>query len=250
MADELIRVGDGFYNIRGSFKLAGLIDIGTQASLVQLQRGDFVLLDSYPLTGELARRVLELTDQGRAVRAILNLHPFHTTHVAATAEQFPRAMLYGTLRHKQQAPSLNWQPLHTDDQALHDQFAGDLTFSVPRGVDLIPHSSALHFASVLAVHNASRTLHVDDTLSWSSLPLMQGLSFHPTLRFALHKRPGAAAAFRSWAEQLASTCAGLQHLCTAHARKLPQLENSIEHSVNEALGRISGMLDTHVKRYG
>jgi hypothetical protein len=250
MADELIRIGDGFYNIRGSFKLAGLIDIGTQASLVQLQRGDFVLLDSYPLTGEVAERVLSLTDQGRAVRAILNLHPFHTTHVAATAEQFPQAELYGTLRHKQQAPQLNWQALHTDDQALHDQFAEDLTFTVPRGVDLIPHSSALHFASVLAVHNASRTLHVDDTLSWSSLPLLKGLSFHPTLRFALHKRPGAAAAFRSWAEQLAATCAGLQQLCTAHARKLPELENSIEHSVNEALGRVSGMLDTHAKRYG
>jgi hypothetical protein len=93
-------------------------------------------------------------------------------------------------------------------------------------------------------------LHVDDTLSWSSLPLLKRLSFHPTLRFALHKRPGAAAAFRSWAEQLAARCAGLQQLCTAHARKLPELENSIEHSVNEALGRVSGMLDTHAKRYG
>lgn len=250
MADELIQVGDGFYNIRGSFKLAGLIDIGTQASLVQLQRGDFVLLDSYPLTGELARRVLLLTDQGRAVRAILNLHPFHTTHVAATAEQFPNAELYGTLRHKQQAPSLRWQPLHTDDRALHDQFAEDLSFTVPRGVDLIPQSSALHFASVLAVHNASRTMHVDDTLSFTSLPLLKGLSFHPTLRFALQKRAGAAAEFRSWAEQLASTSAGLQQLCTAHSRKLPELDTSIEHSVKGALDRISGMLDAHAKRYG
>ena len=84
MADELIQIADGFWNIRGSFKIAGLIDVGTQMSLVQLRSGDFVLLDSYALSGEVERQVRALTDGGRAVRAILNLHPFHTVHVPAT----------------------------------------------------------------------------------------------------------------------------------------------------------------------
>lgn len=250
MTDKLIKIADRFWNVRGSFKLAGLIDLGTQTSLVQLQTGDFVLLDSYELSGEVAAQVRALTDRGRAVRAIINLHPFHTLHVPAVAQQFPQAALYGTLRHKQRAPSLRWQQLNTDDPALHDQFADDFAFSVPRGVDLIPRSSALHFASVLALHKASRTLHVDDTLSWTSLPLLRGLRFHPTLRFALLKRPGAASEFRAWAQELLSKCSDIQHLCTAHSRQLPDTTQSIQQRVREALDDISPMLDAHTKRYG
>jgi hypothetical protein len=250
MADELIQIADQFWNIRGSFKLAGLIDVGTQSSLVQLQRGDFVLLDSYALTGDVERQVRALTDQGRAIRAVLNLHPFHTVHVPRVAEQFPNAELYGTSRHKRLAPSLRWQSPTTDDPRLHELFADDFSFTVPRGVDLVPSSSRLHFASVLAQHLPSSTLHVDDTLSWSSLPLMRGLSFHPTLRFALHKRAGAAAEFRAWAEQLITMSGSVRHLCTAHSRKLPDAEQSVSERVRGALRSVSGMLDAHARRYG
>src|SRR5689334_12859818 len=104
MADQLIHIADGFWNLRGSFKVAGLLDVGTQASLVRLGGGDFVLLDSYKLTGKVAQEIFALTEGGRLVRAILNLHPFHTTHCAAMAQQFPGALLYGTRRHKAQAP--------------------------------------------------------------------------------------------------------------------------------------------------
>lgn len=250
MADELIQIADGFWNIRGSFKIAGLIDVGTQMSLVQLRSGDFVLLDSYALSGEVERQVRALTDGGRAVRAILNLHPFHTVHVPATASQFPSAELYGTRRHKERAPGLRWQALCCDDPALHTKFAEDLAFTVPRGVDLIPDNQAIHFSSVLAIHRASRTLHVDDTLTWSALPLVGGLKFHPTLRFALQKRPGAAAEFRAWAQELAGTCDDLQHLCTAHSRKLPDTDQPIATRVRAALGGITGLLNKHTRRYG
>jgi len=252
VADRIIKIADDFWNIRGSFKLAGVFDVGTQTSLVRLKRGDFVLLDSYRLTGEVEREVLAHTDGGRAVRAILNLHPFHTAHMQASAQQFPRAALYGTERHKARAPSLPWQALRTDDRALHEQFADDLTFSVPRGVDLVPDSDLLHFASVLAFHATSGTLHVDDTLSFSNMPLMKGIKFHPTLRFALHKRPGAAAEFRAWSEELVQLCGGVQQLCTAHARALPPAatpESSTSDRVREAISDISKMLDSHARRY-
>jgi hypothetical protein len=250
MADELIHIADGFWNVRGSFKLAGLLDLGTQTSLVQLQRGDFVLLDAYALSGEVAQQVLSLTDGGKAIRAIVNLHPFHTVHVSAIAEQFPRAQLYGTRRHKLQAPSLRWEALQSDEPALHALFADDLSFSVPRGVDFIPASSALHFSSVLALHRASRTLHVDDTLSWSSLPLFGGLKFHPTLRFALQHQPGAAAEFRAWAEELLALCEDVQHLCTAHTRALPGKEQSVVERVRAAVSGVEPLLAAHARRYG
>lgn len=250
MTDQLIKIADGFWNIRGSFKLAGLIELGTQASLVQLRSGDFVMLDSYALEGEVERQVRALTDQGRAVRAILNLHPFHTVYVPRMAEQFPNAQLYGTSRHKQRAAALRWERMHVDDPALHAQFADDFSFTVPSGVDLVPSNSSIHFASVLALHKASGTLHVDDTLSWSSLPWVGGLKFHPTLRFALQKRAGAAAEFRAWAEQLVVTCDHVHHICTAHTKKLPSADRSPSERVRAALRDVSSMLDAHARRYG
>jgi hypothetical protein len=184
------------------------------------------------------------------VRAILNLHPFHTTFVGAAAEQFPNARLYGTRRHRARAPGLRWESLHTEDEALHAQFADDFSFSVPRGVDLVAQSEAIHFGSVLALHKASKTLHVDDTLSWSTLPLLRGLKFHPTLRFALQRRAGAAADFRAWAQELVGTCGDVQHICTAHSRMLPDTEHSVQSRVRGALVSVSGLIDSHARRYG
>lgn len=253
MTDRLIKIADGFWNVRGSFKVGGLFDVGTQTSLVRLGRGDFVLLDAYRLTGDVEREVLALTDGGKAVRAILNLHPFHTVHVAASAVQFPHAQLYGTRRHKSRAPALAWHALQTDDAALHEQFADDFTFSVPRGVDFIPTKEGLHFSSVLALHKPSGTLHVDDTLSFMNVPLVGGLKFHPTLRFVLQKRPGAAAEFRAWAEEVAVLCGGVHQLCTAHARTLPPPSGTafpLSERVRGLLADASKMLDAHARRYG
>ena len=71
MADRLVQIADGFWNVRGSFKVAGLLDVGTQMSLVRRQSGDFILLDSYTLRGEVQQQLLALTEQGRAIHAVL-----------------------------------------------------------------------------------------------------------------------------------------------------------------------------------
>lgn len=249
MTDHLVEVADGFWNVRGSFKVAGLLDVGTHISLVRLRDGSFALLDSYTLRGEVEQQVLALTDQGRAVRAILNLHPFHTVHLSASAKQFPNARLYGTRRHKTREPQLRWEALHTDDEALHAQFADDFAFSVPRGVDFIPKNEQLHFASVLALHKASGVLHVDDTLTWTSLPFFGGLTFHPTLRFVLQKRPGAVAEFRAWTQELITLSESARHVCTSHMRPLCPSEN-LTQRVRGAVDRVSRMLDAHERRYG
>ena len=248
--DRFVEIADGFWNIRGSFKLLGLFDAGTQTSLVRLSGGGYVLLDAYRASGEADRELLARTDQGREIRAVLNLHPFHTLHVRAVAQQFPHARLYGTRRHKALAPELPWEALHTDDPALHALFADDFRFSVPRGVDLVPSSDRLHFSSVLVLHRATGTLHVDDTLTWMNVPLFGGLRFHPTLRFALHKRPGAAAEFRAWAEELLELCGDVKHICTAHARPLPPADQSAVERVRGALGHVAKRLDAHERRYG
>ena len=86
-------------------------------------------------------------------------------------ERYPRAKLYGTARHVSRFPDLPWQKTRTEQRRLHTMFARDFEFSVPRGVDFISANENVHFASVLALHRASQTIHVDDTLMYSRLPL-------------------------------------------------------------------------------
>ena len=251
--DELIKIAEGFWNIRGSHKIAGLLDVGTQSSLARLSTGRFVLLDAYTLEGKILEQVMGLTDNGEAIEAVLHLHPFHTIHVEAVAKLLPDALQYGTRRHVELAPEMRWESLHTNDEALHARYAKDFIFSVPQGVDFISDNDKVHFASVLAIHKASRTMHVDDTLSWVDLPLVGGLSFHPTLRWALQERAGAADEFCAWALALITQCQEVEHICTAHGRSLTPdgvLEPSIAGRVEIALTEVGSVLDSHKQKYG
>lgn len=251
MADSIVEIADDFWNIRGSFKLAKLLDVGTQMSLVRRPSGRFVLLDSYGIAGEVLERVLARTEGGHAIEAILNLHPFHTVHVEALARRFPDARLYGTRRHVARAPQLAWQAIHSEDPELAELFP-ELDFTVPPGVDFIPSDENLHFASVLAFHPASRTLHVDDTLMHVPLPLLGGVVFHPTLAKVLQPRAGAAAEFRTWASELVERCRSVEHLCTAHARRLPPPphDGSYASAVQRALTNVDAKLRAHERRFG
>lgn len=250
MADDWVETGPRFWNIRGSLKVAGIFEAGTQMSAVRLSSGRFALLDSYTPDPTTRRRLLELTDGGHAVACILNLHPFHTLHVANLVELFPNAKLYGTDRHAALFPHLPWQATRTDSAALGDLFGDDLKFSVPRGVDFIPDKPRLHFASVLAFHPASGTLHVDDTLTWIDLPLVGGLRFHPSLPDVLQKRPDAVREFRSWLDALRALFADVKTICPAHMKTLPPSDGQQRRRLDAAIDKIGKVLDRHEHAYG
>jgi hypothetical protein len=248
----LIKVADDFLNIRGSFKVGGLIDVGTQCSLVRRASGKFVFLDSYTLSGKVQRDVDALTNGGNDVEAILNLHPFHTVHVRAMHQRYPKARLYGTARHLSRLPDLPWEKTRTEQARLHKLFEEDFEFSVPRGVDFISANENVHFSSVLVLHRASRTIHVDDTLMYVRLPLparvlgfRDVLLFHPTLRQALEKRKGAGQDFREWAEELAAGWRDAENLCAAHTTALTAAQNrgaSVHDRILAALEKVAGTL--------
>ena len=260
MRPHTLHIADDFWNIRGSFKIVGVVDIGTQASLVRRRNGRFVFLDSYALTGAVEREVLELTRGGKDVDAILNVHPFHTVFARKMHERFPHAKLYGTARHVSRFPELPWETLRTEDPELHAIFGDDFEFSVPRGVDFISSNENVHFSSVLVLHRASKTIHVDDTIMYIDLPrvmrllgLSDSMSFHPTLAKALEKRPGAAQDFRDWAAELAERWRDARNLCAAHTATLTARENkgaSIHARLVEALGKVDGRLTAHERKYG
>jgi hypothetical protein len=260
MANQILQVSEDFWNIRGSFRIGGVIDVGTQASLVRLASGRFVFLDAYTLRGSVRREVEALTGDGRDVEAILNLHPFHTVHVRRMHDQFPQARLYGTARHLEKFPELPWGVLLTDDPELHRRYDADFEFSVPRGVDFISADENVHFSSVLALHRASRTIHVDDTLIYVRLPLLMrwfgladALSFHPTLNKALERRAGAARDFRGWANSLIEAWGDAENLCAAHTAALlaeAYRGRPLYQRLRKALDRAESVLKAHEKRYG
>ncbi|RYH09286.1 hypothetical protein [Tropicimonas sp. IMCC6043] len=259
MSTDILQTGDGFWNIRGTFRAFGLVDVGTQASLVRRAGGGFLLLDSWTLTDAQKRAVHALTDGGAAIEAILNLHPFHTLHCEAMHRDFPAAKLYGTRRHLEKLPHLPWQDGVTEDPETQALFAEDLDFFVPRGTVFIPENDRLHFASVQALHRASRTLHVDDTLMFIRPPALlrafgmrPRVAFHPTLRHVLEPRAGAAEEFRAWAMELAEANAETKTLCAAHMTgpfaPAPG-EKTIRARILAALKRVEPILADHARKH-
>ncbi len=255
---DMIEIEDGFWNIRGSFKVGGVVEIGTQASLVRLSDGDFVMLDTCLLSPEMISKINLLTEGGKRIKAILNLHPFHTVYVKKMHECFPDAALYGTSRHLSKLPELPWEPLCTEDPELHKLFDEDFRFSVPKGVDFVSANENVHFSSVLVFHLSSKTIHVDDTLVFSELPEVMGLvgyrnvlSFHPTLLMALQKRQEAAEEFETWARGLADQWCEAENLVAAHTAPLIGKEStgpSIQTRIMNALNSVKWMLAGHKLR--
>ena len=251
------QLADDFWNIRGSFRIAKVIDIGTQMSLVRRRDGRFLLIDSYDVSGADRAELLRLTGGGAGIDAILNVHPFHTLHCRAAHRLAPSARLFGTRRHRDQAPDLPWQDGVFEDAGTQAQFTEDLDFSVPDGADLVTPDDSVHAASVLVRHRPSGIVHVDDTLNVLAAPgllrklLPQSrLKFHPRLSGALQPRAGAANDYARWARQLADDWAGTPIVCAAHSavRRLPA--NGWRDEVLHALSNVEGTLAKHRARHG
>lgn len=246
-----------FWNFRGSFKIAKVVDIGTQMSLVRRANGRFLVLDSYDIDDADRTSLLGLTEGGRLVDAIINVHPFHTLHCTALAKLLPDARLIGTARHRDEVSELQWEQGVIEDPATQAEFAEDLEFSVPDGLDFVPDDDSVHSASVLVRHKPSRIVHVDDTIMVLAPPsLIEALlpeprmRFHPALSKALKKEPGAADAYANWARRIAAEWADTPLVCAAHsaARELPPGGWSEE--ILEALDKVEKVLDKHRAEHG
>lgn len=247
----------GFWNIRGTHRLGGVLDVGTHMSVVRRGNGRFVLIDGCPLDGTQREALLALTGQGALVDAVVHVHPFHTLHVEDTQRLFPDATLYGTARHRRQSPTLPWagDPVETwgGDHPLADVFE----LSVPDGVEFVCPDERVHVASVLVRARGSGIVHVDDTLNVIAAPGVlrrllpqSALRMHPMLGRALRPQAGAADAYAAWARALAARWGETPAVCAAHSavRMLPA--GGFAREVGAALERVSRTLDRHRARYG
>ena len=254
---SLIDCGNGFWNLRAPFKIKGLINIGTQASLIDKGDGHFIWLDCAPLNGEAERQVMMLTEGGTKVDAVLNLHPFHTMYCVDFHRRFPNAAFYGSKRHQRICPDIPWQPELAEGHAVAQRFDEWLGFSVPHGVDYISSDESVHFSSVLAYHRASGTVHSDDTLTYlpdrfpiSLFPSLKGLAFHMKLPQALQRRAGAVREFREWVKELGDRWQDANRICAAHNGILELPGQDFEARVLQALDRAEPILRAHESEFG
>lgn len=254
-------LADDFWHIRGDFRVAQIVNIGTQMSLVRRPGHSFLLLDSYEASEKDQYDLLALTDGGLQIEAVLNLHPFHTVHCAFVQQWLPHARLIGTRRHHVVLPELRWDPALIEDAATQRRFADTLDFSIPLGVDFISNDEDVHVGSVIARHCASAIVHSDDTLNILDLPSLvekllpdqligPKLRFHPELAKALEKRSGAADDYVRWAKQLAHDWADTQIVCAAHNGIARMTDQSFGIAIEKALKAASDALDTHREAYG
>ena len=259
MSHSIEQLSANFWSIRSPFKIAKVLNIGTQAALVKCSDGKFVMLDTCRFANDVLDEIKRITNGGNDLKVVLNLHPFHTLYVKDVFKQFPHVELYGTERHHQILADLPWQPERTESAECAQMFAPDLEFTVPAGVDFISTNNSVHFSSVLAYHPESKTLYSDDTLMYMRLPgparrlKKPEVSFHPTLRRVLQPRKGSAVEFRKWAEQMAEQWSDAENLCAAHTANLLAQKNKgagISQRVLRALDKVESTLKRHERKYG
>lgn len=66
----LRKIGQNFWNIRGSFTIGfGLIDLGTQMSIVKLNNGNFMVIDTIPITPTMKTEIDFLTNNGELLES-------------------------------------------------------------------------------------------------------------------------------------------------------------------------------------
>ena len=246
MSDKIHKLGSGFWNIRGSFRIGGVLNIGTHCSLVKLNSGKFLFLDSYTLTGDVRDEVMTLTNNGQDVEAVLNVHPFHTVHCAQMAKDFPQATFYGSSRHHKKVPDVQWANDLVESGAVSERYP-ELEFSMSEGVYYISPNEMIHAGSLLAYHPASKSLHVDDTFMSPPTKLLETilpeLILHPTTKKALKDEPNAGKQYCDWAANLAHEWREVRNFCAAHSYLVQFKEGQFEKSLLKAISKARPKLE-------
>ena len=254
MKNKIYKLSEKFWNIRGSFKLNGLIEIGTHCSLVKVSNSEFILLDIIELDDKTLKKVYNLTDNGKFVKSIINLHPFHTVYAPKMIQYFPNANFYGTSRHKKKLKNINWETRTSEELVKNNPYANSIDLAIPEGVDFISENENVHFSSILAYHHQSKTIHVDDTLIYIKLPklirlfgIKEYLGFHPTLSKALIDQVDSGDKFRQWVDELAEKWSETQNICAAHSEtKIAQSKNfNFKETLKKALAKTESTLTKH-----
>ncbi|CAF3746141.1 unnamed protein product [Rotaria sp. Silwood1] len=223
----LYEIGTNFWNIRVNFKmLAGLIDVGSHMSLIRLNNGKFLIIDTVILNDQLRNQIDHLTDNGKNIQAVIGVHPFHTLAFQTFYETYPKVEYYGTPRHLRRLTNIPWAG-SLEDCNIRKKWEPEVEMKIPAGAEFVnplPESSN-HFISVFVFHHLSRTLHVDDTIVYGDHPsfllkligFKHGtMAFHPSIKGpGLYPTVDAPLQFRDWMKTMLKDWT-FDNICCAH----------------------------------
>jgi hypothetical protein len=213
--NRTIPIGPGFWNVRSSFIIDG-IDIGTHMSLIQLQNGNFLIVDTVLLDSDLLNDINVMTKNGTLIEAVIATHPFHTTYFPAFYQQFPKPPYYGTPRHLRIEPQVPWAG-SMYDCINRQRWLPEVHMRIPRGAEFVnpQPESTNHFSGIHVFHPPSKAIHVDDTVDYNE-PLAGDMVFHPSiLDGAIYHIPEAPSAFRDWVQKYINEW-DFDNICAAH----------------------------------
>lgn len=206
---EWIEIGRNFWNLRGSFTFAlGLVDIGTHCSLIKLNTGKFLLIDTIAFSDRALRELNELTSNGTLIEAVIATHPFHTVYFPHFFKLYPNLTYYGTPRHIKRGGGVNWAGNIMDH--MSDWEPQGVFMRIPDGADFVEPEESNHFSSVHVFHSESRTIHVDDTIlvfenpgfALRCLGKGHGHMEFWDLKKGLAPTEDASAKFRAWVQKM------------------------------------------------
>jgi len=224
---QLHLIAPGFWNVRTSFKLFKIIDIGTHMSVIQLRNGNFLVVDTVEMNDKLKKELDDLTNNGTKIEAVIAVHPFHTLAFPAFYKLYPEAKYYGTPRHLRNLKDINWSGQLDDNKEILSKWEPEVELRIPAGAEYVhpQPEKTNHFVSVFTYHRDSKTLHVDDTLMYADNPgilfrlfgIKTGSAmFHPSIKDdGLYPTPEAPLQFRDWMKKILEDW-DFENLCTAH----------------------------------
>jgi len=202
-------------------------------SLIQLQNGNFIVVDTVLLVPSLLSDINNLTNNGALIEAVIATHPFHTTYFPAFYKTFPNPPYYGTPRHLVVEPQIPWAG-SMYDCANRQRWLPEIHMRIPRGSEFVnpqpPESN--HFSGIHVFHPASKTIHVDDTIIYD-LPQAGDMSLHPSLTtVGLFHIPQSPGAFNQWVENYIKAW-DFDNICAAHAgNKLGSAKGQLQMVLN------------------
>jgi len=243
--DTLIEVAPGFWNVRSSFKLKGIVDIGTHMSFIRLSNGNYLVIDTVPLNDSLRHEIDQLTEGGTKMEAVVATHPFHTLAFPGFYAAYPNVPYYGCPRHGRRLEGIPWAG-DLSNEEVRKKWEPEVQMRIPAGCEFVAPQpeSYNHFVCVWVYAVAARTVHVDDTVNYFSHPgtLMKiagkkpGLmEFHPSMSGpGLYPTPEAPRQFQAWVEEILRDW-DFDNLCTAHiGNKLGGAKELLRQTLEEA----------------
>jgi len=256
---ELIEVAPNFWNIRGSFTIKKLIDIGNQMSIIRLDSGKFLVIDAIPLTEKLRKDIDDLTENGKKIEAVLATHPFHTLAIPAFYSIYPTAAYYGCPRHLRKLTNIKWAG-DLNDCKTRSLWEPEVEMRIPAGAEFVAPvpEDTNHFSTVWVFHKASRTIHIDDCIFYAEDPgflLSLGgfkkgsMNFHPSMKnVGLLPHPDAPNQFRDWVALVIKDW-DFDNIVTAHTgNKLGGAKAQLQETLKSAEGLFKELTEKRIKK--